>query len=99
MSDLPSPERRAELRQWAEHRLTLTYMDDQGNRSITAPELLALLDAAEPVADAEVVRLVNDLRVRARGPATDYTHAVMLDAVALIERLTRELVEARRRLK
>ena len=49
----------------------------------------------EPVADAEVARLVNDLRVRARGPATDYTPAVMRDAADLIERLARELAETR----
>jgi hypothetical protein len=95
MTDLPTPERRAELRQRAMTR-------DAGRVSCTPEELLALLGVTEPVHGGAAAKLIISLIDIRSGPAVDVAcklDALCLDAATLIERLARELAEARRRLK
>ena len=81
MTDLPTPERRAELRGLP------------GRDTLTDTELTALLDATEPVhggAAAELIKRLLDIR---SGPAVDVAcklDALCLDAASLIERLARD---------
>jgi hypothetical protein len=94
MTDLPTPERWAELRQRAMTR-------DAGRVSCTPEELLALLDATESVEGGAAAKLIISLIDIRSGPAVDV--ACKLDALclaaSLIARQARELAEARRRLK
>jgi hypothetical protein len=86
MTDLPSPERRAELRGLP------------GRDTLTDAELTALLDATEPVEGGAAAKLIISLIDIRSGPAVDVAcklDALCLDAAALLARLARELAEAR----
>ena len=64
MTDLPTPERRAELR----HSIAVGKafgMKDGGSNLVYGIELEPLLDATEPVADAEVQSLADLIRAAA----------------------------------
>ena len=92
MSDLPTAERRAELR----------GLDELARNALTDAELTALLDATEPTHGGAAAKLILSLIDIRSGPAVDVAcklDALCLDAATLIERLARELAEARRRLK
>ena len=90
---LPTPERRAELR----HSIAVGKafgMKDGGSNLVYGIELEPLLDATEPVEDKEVAMLLHNLRV-AIDSRPGIHNLYMKKAVALIERLLRELAEAR----
>ena len=76
---LPTPHRRAELRGLP------------GRDTLTNAELTALLDATEPVTDAEVVEEAAWLQ----GLAERHRMERFARLAALIERLARELAETR----
>jgi RecB family exonuclease len=80
MTDLPTPERRAELRGLP------------GRDTLTDAELTALLDATEPVGDAEAARAAQALHNAA---FIVHDNALYIEAAALIERQARELAEVR----
>ena len=94
MTDLPSPERRAELIRW-----------QNGDLSMPAPTPNEMrlfrfsFATAEPVTDAEVAEFVERLRAWAATPVlplrSPARRRALLDAGALIERLARELAETR----
>ena len=88
MSDLPTPERRTELRQWA-----MTDMPHDRVIGLHPQELLALLDATEPVHGGAAAKLIIRLIDIRSGPAVDVAcklDALCLDAASLIERLARD---------
>ena len=96
MTDLPA-ERCAELRQMA---LNPEQTDPSGwwgeclpGGKVRYDELLALLDATEPVADAEVQSLVKYLGLAA---AESSEHPFLLkQAAALLERQARQVADLR----
>lgn len=87
MTDLPTAKRRAELRGLP------------GRDTLTDAELTALLDATEPTHGGAAAKLILSLIDIRSGPAVDVAcklDALCLDAATLIERLARELAEARK---
>ena len=81
MTDLPTPERRAELRGLP------------GRDTLTDAELTALLDATESVEGGAAAKLIISLIDIRSGPAVDVAcklDALCLDAAALLDRLARE---------
>jgi hypothetical protein len=88
MTDLPTAERRAELRGLP------------GRDTLTDAELTALLDATEPVGDADTRLLIDKLTALipwAEDHSSDVASAIAL-AASLIARQARELAEARAKL-
>jgi hypothetical protein len=88
---LPTPERRAELR----HSIAVGKafgMKDGGSNLVYGIELEPLLDATEPVADAEVARIIEWLR---ESPSDEWCATMLNKAAALIERLARQVAEAK----
>ena len=84
MSDLPTAERRAELR----------GLDELARNALTDAELTALLDATEPTHGGAAAKLIISLIDIRSGPAVDVAcklDALCLDAAALIERQAREI--------
>jgi hypothetical protein len=87
MTDLPTPERRAELR----HSIAIgksEELKDGGAIIVYGVELEPLLDATEPVADAEVARIIEWLR---ESPSDEWCATMLNKAAALIERLARQV--------
>ena len=94
---LPTPERRAELR----HSIAVGKafgMKDGGSNLVYGIELEPLLDATEPVADAEV-REAHDNLLGIAGVLYEKKcpddAGALIEAAALIERLARQVAEAK----
>ena len=92
MTDLPTPERRAELRR------AVDQCEVAGEWLKVEHEVIGhLLDATEPVGDADTRLLIDKLTALipwAEDHSSDVASAIAL-AASLIERLARELAEAR----
>jgi hypothetical protein len=83
MTDPPTPERRAELRAMAAK---------YAGGILLSEEIIALLDAIEPVTDVEVAAALTDLRRDINGISPTDTE---IKAAAMIERQARELAGLR----
>jgi hypothetical protein len=95
------PERRAELR----HSIAIgksEELKDGGAIIVYGVELEPLLDATEPVADGEVTRAIQRLKHIRNYCESDkllWTREGATDLAALLERLARQLAEAREQLQ
>jgi len=93
MTDLPA-ERRTEYRRWAAENIGAGH----GTMTVGCAELVALLDATEPVADAEV-REAHDNLLGIAGVLYEKKcpddAGALIEAAALLERQARQLADLR----